>query len=59
MAKYPSQFVGKRRGPNRLCGMVQGKCLLEDDPLSPLPDVLLPSQFFELVGSQTFSRSNV
>src|SRR6266446_10548547 len=27
----------------------------EDDPLSPLPDVLLPSQFFELVGSQTFS----
>ena len=23
--------------------------------LSPLPDVLLPSQFFELVGSQTFS----
>jgi hypothetical protein len=27
----------------------------EDDLLSPLPDVLLPSQFFELVGSQTFS----
>jgi len=27
----------------------------EDDLLSPLPDVLLPSQFFELVGAQTFS----
>src|SRR6266403_2346565 len=27
----------------------------EDDLLSPLPDVLLPSQFFELVGSQTLS----
>ena len=27
----------------------------EDELLSPLPDVLLPSQFFELVGSQTFS----
>ena len=27
----------------------------EDDLLSPLPDVLLPSQFFELVGARTFS----
>ena len=27
----------------------------EDELLSPLPDVLLPSQFFELVGAQTFS----
>jgi len=27
----------------------------EDHPLSPLPDVLLPSQFFESVGAQTFS----
>lgn len=28
----------------------------ENDPLSPLPDVILPSQFFELVGgAQTFS----
>src|SRR5260370_2434200 len=27
----------------------------EDELLSPLPDVLLPSQFFELVGTQTFS----
>src|SRR5712671_6573987 len=27
----------------------------EDHLLSPLPDVLLPSQFFELVGAQTFS----
>jgi len=31
------------------------KVASEDDLLSPLPDVLLPSQFFELVGSQTFS----
>jgi hypothetical protein len=27
----------------------------EDAPLSPLPDTILPSQFFELGGSQTFS----
>src|SRR5260370_8505255 len=27
----------------------------EDELLSPLPDVLLPSQFFELVGARTFS----
>ena len=27
----------------------------EDHPLNPLPDVLLPSQFFESVGAQTFS----
>ena len=27
----------------------------EDHLLSPLPDVLLPSQFFESVGAQTFS----
>src|SRR6266478_104145 len=27
----------------------------EDHPLNPLPDVLLPSQFFELVGARTFS----
>ena len=27
----------------------------EDGLLSPLPDVILPSQFFELVGAQTFS----
>ena len=27
----------------------------EDDLLSPLPDVLLPSQFFESVGAHTFS----
>jgi hypothetical protein len=27
----------------------------EDDLLSPLPDVILPSQFFESVGAQTFS----
>lgn len=32
-----------------------GKAAFEDDPLSPLPDVILPSQFFELVGAQTFS----
>src|SRR5713101_5960993 len=31
------------------------KVASEDDLLSPLPDVLLPSQFFELVGAQTFS----
>lgn len=31
------------------------KAVFEDDPLSQLPDVLLPSQFFELVGVQTFS----
>ena len=27
----------------------------EDAPLSPLPDTILPSQFFESAGSQTFS----
>ena len=27
----------------------------EDHPLNPLPDVLLPSQFFESVGARTFS----
>jgi hypothetical protein len=27
----------------------------KDDLLSPLPDVILPSQFFELVGAQAFS----
>src|SRR5260370_24892502 len=27
----------------------------EDELLSPLPDVLLPSQFFEMVGARTFS----
>jgi hypothetical protein len=27
----------------------------EDALLSPLPDVILPSQYFELVGTQTFS----
>lgn len=27
----------------------------EDALLSPLPDTILPSQFFELVGAQTFS----
>ncbi|HWN58115.1 MAG TPA: hypothetical protein VNO74_08435 [Methylomirabilota bacterium] len=31
------------------------KAATEDDLLSPLPDVILPSQFFELVGAQTFS----
>lgn len=31
------------------------KAAFEDHLLSPLPDVLLPSQFFELVGRQTFS----
>src|SRR5258708_19077043 len=31
------------------------KVASDDDLLSPLQDVLLPSQFFELVGSQTFS----
>jgi hypothetical protein len=33
-----------------------GKVASEDDRLSPLPDVILPSQFFELVGgAQAFS----
>ena len=33
-----------------------GKVAPEDAPLSPVPDVILPSQFFELVGgTQTFS----
>ncbi len=27
----------------------------KDDLLSPLPDVILPSEFFELVGAQAFS----
>ena len=31
------------------------KAPFEDDLLNPLPDVLLPSQFFESVGAQTFS----
>src|SRR5260370_26090472 len=31
------------------------KVASEDGLLSPLPDVLLPSQFFELVGARTFS----
>ena len=31
------------------------KAASEDDLLSPLPDVLLPSQFFELVSARTFS----
>src|SRR6266851_8052587 len=31
------------------------KVASEDELLSPLPDVLLPSQFFESVGAQTFS----
>ena len=31
------------------------KVASEDELLSPLPDVLLPSQFFELVGARTFS----
>jgi hypothetical protein len=31
------------------------KAAFDDDLQSPLPDVLLPSQFFELVGEQTFS----
>jgi hypothetical protein len=31
------------------------KAASEDALLSPLPDVLLPSQFFELVGARTFS----
>src|SRR5260370_37561597 len=31
------------------------KVSCEDDLWSPLPDVLLPSQFFELVGARTFS----
>jgi hypothetical protein len=31
------------------------KAAFEDDLLNPLPDVLLPSQFFESVGAQTFS----
>jgi hypothetical protein len=32
-----------------------GKVASEDDLLSPLPDVILPSQFFELVGAKAFS----
>lgn len=33
-----------------------GKVASEDDLLNPLPDVILPSQFFDLVGgAQTFS----
>ena len=35
--------------------MIQRNLASEDDLLSPLPDVLLPSQFFELVGTRTFS----
>src|SRR5260370_7478893 len=31
------------------------KVACEDSLLSPLPEVLLPSQFFELVGARTFS----
>ena len=31
------------------------KAAFEDHLLSPLPDAILPSQFFELVGAQTFS----
>ena len=31
------------------------KAAFEDDLLSPLPDVILPSQFFESVGARTFS----
>ena len=31
------------------------KAAFEDELLNPLPDVLLPSQFFELVGARTFS----
>ena len=31
------------------------KAASEDALLSPLPDALLPSQFFELVGARTFS----
>ena len=31
------------------------KVASEDGLLSPLPDAILPSQFFELVGAQTFS----
>ena len=31
------------------------KAASEDDPLSPLPDVLLPSQFFESVSAHPFS----
>src|SRR5260370_28214269 len=31
------------------------KASSEDDLLSPLPDVILPSQFFESVGVQTFA----
>ena len=31
------------------------KAAFEDDQLSPLSDVLLPSQYFELVGARTFS----
>jgi hypothetical protein len=31
------------------------KAAFEDELLNPLPDVLLPSQFFESVGAQTFS----
>ena len=31
------------------------KAVFEDDLVSPIPDVVLPSQFFESVGAQTFS----
>jgi hypothetical protein len=32
-----------------------GNVAFKDDLLSPLPDVILPSQFFELVGATAFS----
>lgn len=32
-----------------------GEVASEDDPQSPLPEVILPSQFFKLVGAQAFS----
>jgi hypothetical protein len=34
---------------------ISKKTASDDDLHSPLPDVLLPSQFFRLVGAQTFS----
>ena len=50
-----SQRVRKRRGPKAMWNDL-GKVAPEDAPLSPVPDVILPSQFFELVGGvQRFS----
>ena len=43
---FCSQYVGKRRGVDRLCRVIQEEAS-EDALLSPLPDTILPSQFFE------------